>query len=116
MIADSHLVSTMEWTDSTMQLDRQVCERARLARDHRFDGLFFTGVHSTGVFCRPICPAPAPRPENIVYYPCSATERPAINPPANPGTSAILAPLAGLCGHPSLEPIIEELDDVLRPF
>ena len=48
--------------------DLQVCEQARLSRDARFDGLFFTAVKSTGIYCRPVCPAPAPKPANIVYY------------------------------------------------
>lgn len=48
--------------------DRQVCEQARLSRDARFDGLFFTAVTSTGIYCRPVCPAPAPKRENITYY------------------------------------------------
>ncbi|GAB3513586.1 AlkA N-terminal domain-containing protein [Pseudoxanthomonas daejeonensis] len=48
--------------------DPRVCERARLSRDARFDGLFFTAVRSTGIYCRPVCPAPAPRPENVDYY------------------------------------------------
>jgi AraC family transcriptional regulator of adaptative response / DNA-3-methyladenine glycosylase II len=46
----------------------QVCEQARLSRDPRFDGLFFTAVKSTGIYCRPVCPAPTPRRENIAYY------------------------------------------------
>ena len=46
----------------------QVCEQARLSRDPRFDGLFFTAVTSTGIYCRPVCPAPTPRRENITYY------------------------------------------------
>jgi len=46
----------------------QVCEQARLSRDPRFDGLFFTAVSSTGIYCRPVCPAPTPRRENITYY------------------------------------------------
>jgi AraC family transcriptional regulator of adaptative response / DNA-3-methyladenine glycosylase II len=45
-----------------------VCEQARLSRDARFDGLFFTAVRSTGIYCRPVCPAPAPKPSNITYY------------------------------------------------
>jgi len=49
-------------------LDPQVCEQARLSRDARFDGLFFTAVTSTGIYCRPVCPAPAPRRENVTYY------------------------------------------------
>jgi AraC family transcriptional regulator of adaptative response / DNA-3-methyladenine glycosylase II len=38
--------------------DADVCERARRSRDPRFDGLFFTAVASTGIYCRPVCPAP----------------------------------------------------------
>lgn len=53
-------------------LDITVCERARLARDARFDGLFFTAVRTTGIYCRPICPAPPPRPYNVRYYPSAA--------------------------------------------
>ena len=45
-----------------------ICDRARAARDARFDGLFFTAVKSTGIYCRPICPAPAPKPQNIRYF------------------------------------------------
>ena len=44
------------------------CEQARLARDARFDGLFFTAVRSTGIYCRPVCPAPPARRENVSYY------------------------------------------------
>ena len=46
----------------------QVCEQARLSRDPRFDGLFFTAVSSTGIYCRPVCPAPRPKRENITYF------------------------------------------------
>lgn len=52
--------------------DRTQCDRARLARDARFDGLFFTAVRSTGIYCRPVYPAPAPKPANISYYPTAA--------------------------------------------
>ncbi|MCL7714332.1 helix-turn-helix domain-containing protein [Stenotrophomonas sp. CPCC 101365] len=48
------------------------CEQARLARDARFDGLFFTAVRSTGIYCRPVCPAPVPRRDNVRYYPTAA--------------------------------------------
>ena len=51
---------------------RQACERARRSRDPRFDGLFFTAVKSTGIYCRPVCPAPAPKPGNVSYYPSAA--------------------------------------------
>lgn len=78
-----------------MTLDTRICDRARLARDPRFDGLFFTGVLSTGIYCRPICPARSPRPENIVYFPSAAAAaeaglRPCLRcrPEASPGSPA----------------------------
>ncbi|MEI7037051.1 AlkA N-terminal domain-containing protein [Fulvimonas yonginensis] len=48
--------------------DHQVCEQARLSRDARFDGLFFTAVTSTRIYCRPVCPAPPPKATNVRYY------------------------------------------------
>jgi AraC family transcriptional regulator of adaptative response / DNA-3-methyladenine glycosylase II len=78
-----------------MILDPHICERARLARDQRFDGLFFTGVLSTGIYCRPICPAPAPKPENVAYFSTAAAAaaaglRPCLRcrPEASPGSPA----------------------------
>ncbi|GGD95561.1 bifunctional transcriptional activator/DNA repair enzyme protein Ada [Tsuneonella deserti] len=47
--------------------------RIALAKDRRFDGRFVTGVHSTGIYCRPSCPARAPRRENVRFY-ASCTE------------------------------------------
>ncbi len=49
-------------------LSVEVCENARLSRDARFDGKFFTAVLTTGIFCRPVCPARPPKPENVQYY------------------------------------------------
>jgi AraC family transcriptional regulator of adaptative response / DNA-3-methyladenine glycosylase II len=43
---------------------------AMLARDYRFDGKFFVGVKTTGVYCRPICPA-RPKIENVEFFPSS---------------------------------------------
>ena len=48
--------------------DPRTCEQARLSRDARFDGLFFTAVKSTRIYCRPVCPAPSPKPSNVSYY------------------------------------------------
>jgi methylphosphotriester-DNA--protein-cysteine methyltransferase len=45
----------------SMSLDFAECDRARLARDPVYDGRFYTGVHTTGIYCRPVCPV-APRP------------------------------------------------------
>ncbi|MGI9823349.1 DNA-3-methyladenine glycosylase 2 family protein [Agromyces sp. Marseille-Q5079] len=42
--------------------------RAMQARDARFDGQFITGVHSTGIYCRPSCPAVSPKPSNVTFY------------------------------------------------
>ena len=42
--------------------------RIALAKDRRFDGVFVTGVHSTGIYCRPSCPAKAPKRENVRFY------------------------------------------------
>ncbi|WP_244256016.1 Ada metal-binding domain-containing protein [Rathayibacter sp. VKM Ac-2760] len=46
--------------------------RAVASRDSRFDGRFLTGVHSTGIYCRPSCPAATPRPGNVRFYPTAA--------------------------------------------
>ena len=46
--------------------DAQVCEQARISRDPRFDGVFFTAVHSTRIYCRPVCPAPWAK--RVRYY------------------------------------------------
>ena len=54
-------------THGPMQLDPAVCYRALKARDARFDGRFFTAVRSTGVYCRPVCPARTPRRESVRF-------------------------------------------------
>ena len=46
----------------------QIYQQARLSRDVRFDGKFYTAVITTGIFCRPVCPARPPKPENVRYY------------------------------------------------
>jgi AraC family transcriptional regulator of adaptative response / DNA-3-methyladenine glycosylase II len=50
-----------------------VCRRARVSRDPRFDGRFFVGVLTTGIYCRPICPARMPKEENVRYYASAAS-------------------------------------------
>jgi len=55
-----------------MDLDHDACYRAIAVRDARFDGRLFTGVKTTGIYCRPICPARTPRSENVVFYPTAA--------------------------------------------
>ena len=54
------------------QLDPDICYRALQTRDPRFDGRLFVGVTSTGIYCRPICPARTPKRENCRFFPTSA--------------------------------------------
>ncbi len=81
-------------------MDAEVCYRALKARDARFDGLFFTAVRSTGIFCRPVCPARTPLRRNVEFFPnASAAQaagyrpclrcRPEVSPdlPVSAGTS-----------------------------
>ena len=49
-------------------LDYETCRRARLSRDPRFDGEFYLAVSTTGIYCRPVCPARAPAEKNVRYY------------------------------------------------
>ena len=70
MGAISPHVGVMETTRDT--LDQEACYRAVLTRDARFDGRFFGGVTSTGIYCRPVCPARTPKRENMIFYPTAA--------------------------------------------
>jgi AraC family transcriptional regulator, regulatory protein of adaptative response / DNA-3-methyladenine glycosylase II len=56
----------------TLDLDHAACYRAMAGRDARFDGRLFTAVKTTGIYCRPICPARTPRPENVIFFPTAA--------------------------------------------
>ncbi len=80
-----------------MTLDWQICSRARLSRDPRFDGKFFIGVVGSGVYCRSICPAPTAKEKNVRYFPTAAAAaeagfRPCLRcrPECSPGTPAWL--------------------------
>lgn len=53
-------------------LDHDRCYRALASRDARFDGQFIAGVHSTGIYCRPSCPAATPKPQNVRFYATAA--------------------------------------------
>src|SRR6202000_2908344 len=55
-----------------MDMDRTACYRAISTRDARFDGRLFVGVRTTGVYCRPICPARTPKFPNVSFYPSAA--------------------------------------------
>ena len=53
--------------DTTPPFDQDACYRAILTRDARFDGRFFGCVKTTGIYCRPVCPARTPKRQNIVF-------------------------------------------------
>ncbi|GAA2548621.1 AlkA N-terminal domain-containing protein [Winogradskya consettensis] len=55
-----------------MELDFERCYRAVDSRDPRFDGWFYTAVRTTGIYCRPSCPAVTPKAENVAFFPSSA--------------------------------------------
>jgi AraC family transcriptional regulator, regulatory protein of adaptative response / methylated-DNA-[protein]-cysteine methyltransferase len=62
-------------------LDVAACERARVSRDRRFDGQFFSGVRTTHIYCRPVCPVRPAKPENVSFYPsAAAAERAGFRP------------------------------------
>jgi AraC family transcriptional regulator of adaptative response / DNA-3-methyladenine glycosylase II len=81
--------------ESSWTLSLSTCQRARSTRDARFDGKFFIGVLTTGIYCRPICPAQAPKEANVRYFPTAAAAaeaglRPCLRcrPETSPGTPA----------------------------
>jgi AraC family transcriptional regulator of adaptative response / DNA-3-methyladenine glycosylase II len=97
-----------------VSLDLDLCLRALGTRDRRFDGRFFIAVKTTGIYCRPICPARTPRPENVTFFPTpAAAEEAGFRPcrrcrpetaPASPawqGTSATVTRALRLLGTES---------------
>ncbi len=52
-------------TERAPGLDHESCYRAVRSRDRRFDGVFYTAVRTTGIYCRPSCPARTPAPANV---------------------------------------------------
>lgn len=78
-----------------MQIDPALCYQALLTRDRRFDGRFFTAVTTTGIYCRPVCPARTPKRGNVRFYACAAAAEEAgfrpcrrCRPETAPGTPA----------------------------
>jgi len=79
----------------TITLDPARCYAAVRSRDRRFDGRFFAGVVTTGVYCRPVCPVRPAKPENVRWFACAAAAEAAgfrpcrrCRPEASPGTPA----------------------------
>ena len=56
----------------TEKLDAESCYRAVKSRDRRFDGVFYTAVRTTGIYCRPSCPARTPAFHNVTFHPSAA--------------------------------------------
>jgi AraC family transcriptional regulator, regulatory protein of adaptative response / DNA-3-methyladenine glycosylase II len=76
-----------------MHEDTERCVRAVQSKDARFDGWFFTAVLTTGIYCRPSCPAVPPKPENMRFFPSAAAAQHAgfrackrCRPDASPGS------------------------------
>src|SRR5688572_33299326 len=64
-----------------MLLDRESCNRAVESADTRFDGVFFVGITTTSIYCRPICPARRTLRKNRRYFtPAAAAERAGFRP------------------------------------
>ena len=80
-----------------MDLDPELCYEALKSRDRRFDGRFFTGVKTTGIYCLPVCPAPTPKAVNVRFFASAAAAEAAghrpcrrCRPETSPGTPAWL--------------------------
>src|SRR5262245_31843916 len=87
-----------------MQIDERGCYQALAARDARFDGLFYVGVTTTGIYCRPICPARTPRADRCRFFRSAAAAeergfRPCLRcrPELAPGSAPVDA--AGRLAH-----------------
>ncbi|MFD9129190.1 AlkA N-terminal domain-containing protein [Kitasatospora sp. NPDC059571] len=76
-----------------MHINRELCIRAVRSKDARFDGLFYTAVVTTRIYCRPSCPGVPPKDENMTFYPNAAAAQQAgfrackrCRPDASPGS------------------------------
>jgi len=110
-----------------MHLEPEACHRALDTHDPRFDGLFFVGISSTGIYCRPVCPTRQTKRENRTFYPTAAAAeaagyRPCLRcrPELAPGRASVDAVNAwaraavrriedGALGEMSLEELAKEL-------
>src|SRR5262249_38513141 len=87
-LSDQHSIGTARWLAgfgrhrrlvvratvclNYRMLDPSECERARVARDRRYDGRFFTGVRTTKIYCRPVCPVRPAQAKNVTFFPSAA--------------------------------------------
>jgi AraC family transcriptional regulator of adaptative response / DNA-3-methyladenine glycosylase II len=84
-----------QWIDPDIWRDWRRCNDARIARDRAYDGLFFTCVRTTKIYCRPVCPVAHARSRNVFFVPTAAAAehlgyRPCLRcrPEAAPGSPA----------------------------
>lgn len=71
----------MTLPEESIHFDRETCDRARLARDPAYDGLFFTGARTTRIYCRPVCPVRPAKSKNVIFFPtAAAAERAGFRP------------------------------------
>lgn len=114
-------------TLTPMNLEPEHCYRALLTHDARFDGRFFVGVSSTGIYCRPVCPARTPKAANCTFYPSAAAAeqagfrpclrcRPERAPASTSASVDASARLARIAAHHIDGSFLEEhsLDDLAR--
>ena len=112
-------------SEPSAELKPSIWWQALYSRDQRFDGRFFIGAATTKIYCRPICPIPFARPDNLVWFACAAAAeaagfrpcrrcRPETSPgtPAWLGTSAIVSRALRLISEGALdESSVEDLAD-----
>ncbi len=112
-------------SEHTAELEPSIWWQALYSRDQRFDGRFYIGASTTGIYCRPICPVPFAKPNNLVWFACAAAAesagfrpcrrcRPETSPgtPAWLGTSAVVSRALRLISEGALdESGVEDLAD-----
>lgn len=117
------MIGFMKTTDTQ---NKHLLYQALLTRDKRYDGQLFFAVTSTGIYCRPICPAPKPKPQNVLYFADAETAalagfrackrcRPEARPgsPAWEGTKATVSRALRLLAAPDGPESLTELADKL---
>jgi AraC family transcriptional regulator of adaptative response / DNA-3-methyladenine glycosylase II len=119
---------TRELSPAAGDLDAETCYRAYETRDERFDGRFFVAVRTTGIFCRPVCPARTPKRGNVEFHAsaasafasgfrpclrCRPERAPRIGGEATPGAALVARALgsidAGALDEGSLETLADRI-------
>ncbi|MFC3052662.1 bifunctional transcriptional activator/DNA repair enzyme AdaA [Kordiimonas pumila] len=109
-----------------MKETHNILYEALLNRDPTFDGRLFFAVVTTGIYCRPVCPAPKPKPQNVLYFPkADAAQKAGFRPckrcrpearegsPAWKGTQATLERALRILATPLSDKSIEQVADSL---